>query len=283
MNKNVLTDPEVNLPLGARTQLDRLLAVNMVCQDDTMWGRLSLSYQIVGAEGPAAELQKYLVKMLKLSAQKPDCSLCCGRSLGVTLLGGIRPITSFPAQGLRNPSRFVTGHNAAGESVFVRSDHGEHHAVMLDGAGAQNILYSCASNPVQVNEDADLAYAAAHPPPLHLPRGAVVRMIDFAPGSESNMHRAVCLGIGTVCEGEVELSLGGSGESRVMRPGDVSINRGAMHRWRNISADKPARMLYVLLDVEPIVVNGKTLEFEMGRLMQEYSEYKEGEGDNKKV
>lgn len=193
------------------------------------------------------------------------------------------PITSFPAQGLRNPSRFVTGHNAAGESVFVRSDHGEHHAVMLDGAGAQNILYSCASNPVQVNEDADLAYAAAHQPPLHVPRGAVVRMIDFAPGSESNMHRAVCLGIGTVCEGEVELSLGGSGESRVMRPGDVSINRGAMHRWRNVSADKPARMLYVLLDVEPIVVNGKTLEFEMGRLMQEYSEYKEGEGDNKKV
>lgn len=51
-------------------ELDRLLAVNMVCQDDTMWGRLSLSYQIVGAEGPAAELQKYLVKMLKLSAQK---------------------------------------------------------------------------------------------------------------------------------------------------------------------------------------------------------------------
>lgn len=105
-------------------------------------------------------------------------------------------------------------------------------------------------------------------------------MIDFAPGTESNMHRALCVGIGTVCEGEVELSLD-SGEKRILRPGDVSINRGAMHRWRNTSGEKPARMLYVLLDVKPIIVNGKALEFDMGYLMKEYAEYSKGEGPNK--
>jgi len=102
-------------------------------------------------------------------------------------------------------------------------------------------------------------------------------MIDFAPGVESNLHRALCIGIGTVCEGEMELSLD-SGETRIMRPGDVSINRGAMHRWRNTSKDKPARMLYVLLDCLPIVVNGKTLEFDLGYLAGEYAEY-DGEKD----
>ena len=98
-------------------------------------------------------------------------------------------------------------------------------------------------------------------------------MIDFTPGAASGMHRALTLGIATVCEGEIELSLGG-GEARILRPGDVSINRGAMHRWRNTSDTKPARMLFVMLDVKPIIVNGKALEFDMGRLMDEYAKYK---------
>jgi len=97
----------------------------------------------------------------------------------------------------------------------------------------------------------------------------MVRMIDFAPGVESNMHRAICLGYGTVCEGEVEFSLD-SGEARIMRPGDVSVNRGAMHKWRNVSKDKPARMLWVLIDCKPVIVNGKALEFDMGILAKEY-------------
>lgn len=103
-------------------------------------------------------------------------------------------------------------------------------------------------------------------------------MIDFAPGTSSAMHRALTLGIGTVCEGEIELSLGG-GETRVLRPGDVSVNRGAQHRWRNMSDEKPARMLFIMLDVKPIIVNGRAVEFEMGRLMKEYAEYNEGQGD----
>lgn len=107
-------------------------------------------------------------------------------------------------------------------------------------------------------------------------------MIDFAPGCESTLHRALTLGIGTVCEGEIELSLGG-GETRILRPGDVSINRGAMHRWRNTSSESPARMLFIMLDVKPIIVNGKALEFDMGTLMDEYAKYKDGEGEKRKV
>ncbi|KAI1125347.1 hypothetical protein F5Y10DRAFT_268174 [Nemania abortiva] len=196
--------------------------------------------------------------------------------------------TEFPAPGLRNPIRYITGHNSRGDSVFLQTDHGDHRDIMLGGIGAQNIFYSSGSNPIDVNGNADLEFAkqkvGLRPfiiPSLHIPNGCVVRMIDFSPGGASDLHRALCLGIGTVCEGEVELTLG-SGEKRILRPGDVSINRGAMHKWRNVSSEKPARMLFTMLDVEPIVVNGKTLEFEMGELMDEYAEYAEGEGPNKK-
>ncbi|KAJ0143244.1 hypothetical protein CTA2_1298 [Colletotrichum tanaceti] len=61
----------------------------------------------------------------------------------------------------------------------------------------------------------------------------------------------------------------GSGEARILRPGDVFINRCAMRKWRNVSSEKPARILFVMLDVKPIIVNGKTLEFDVGDLTKE--------------
>lgn len=105
-------------------------------------------------------------------------------------------------------------------------------------------------------------------------------MIDFAPGTASDLHRSLSLVFGTCCEGEMEITLG-SGEKRIMRPGDVSINRAAMHMWRNTSDTKPARMLYFLLDVEPVIVKGKALQFDMGVLMDEYAKYTDGEGPDK--
>ncbi|KAH6656005.1 hypothetical protein BKA67DRAFT_515779 [Truncatella angustata] len=190
-------------------------------------------------------------------------------------------ITGFPAPGLRDPFRYVTGHDGSGNSIFVQTDHGDHRAIMVEGAAAQAIFYSTGENPVEVNGNTDMEFVKTRPS-LHIPNGCVVRMIDFAPGVESNLHRALCIGIGTVCEGEMELSLD-SGEKRIMHPGDVSVNRGAMHRWRNVSKDKPARMLYVLLDVKPIIVNGKALEFDLGYLEHEYADYEGAEDGTEKV
>ncbi|KAI0547919.1 hypothetical protein F4679DRAFT_552566 [Xylaria curta] len=181
------------------------------------------------------------------------------------------PCTEFPAPGLRVPNRYISGHNEKGESVFLRTDHGDHQTVMLGGAAAQNIFYSSESNPIELTDNADLEFIKNNPS-LHIPNGCVVRMIDFAPGVESEFHRSLCCVIGTVCEGELEFSLSG-GEKRIMRPGDVSVNRAAMHKWRNLSPDKPARILYVLLDVKPVIVNGKALEIDVGRLINEYAEY----------
>ena len=76
---------------------------------------------------------------------------------------------------------------------------------------------------------------------------------------------------GVVIEGEFELTLD-SGESKRMYPGDMSVNRGAMHKWRNCSPDKSGRMVFVLLDVQPLKVEGKLLEQDLGDLAGEYAE-----------
>lgn len=79
------------------------------------------------------------------------------------------------------------------------------------------------------------------------------------------------LDYGVVVEGEFELTLD-SGESRIMLPGDTSVNRGAMHKWRNVSPDKYGRMLFFLLDCKPLYVGGKLIQEDLGDLAPDYAD-----------
>ncbi|KAI1083640.1 hypothetical protein F5B20DRAFT_414497 [Whalleya microplaca] len=183
------------------------------------------------------------------------------------------PITKFPAEGLRTSRRFITSHNADGKGVFVVDDEGEHHRIMVQGAGVANIIYSTAENPVDMNNDKDLFYARDNEPGIHVSNGSVARLIDFAPGIESPIHRAMSIDYGVVIEGKFLLTLD-SGESRVMLPGDMSVNRGCMHKWKNLDEEKSGRMVFVLLDVTPYKVNGQVLEEYLGDLAGDYAHAK---------
>lgn len=61
-----------------------------------------------------------------------------------------------------------------------------------------------------------------------------------------------------VLKGAVELVLD-SGETKVMQQGDICIQRGTMHAWRNASQTEPARMMYVLTPCHPIDLEGAKL------------------------
>ncbi|KAG4221556.1 hypothetical protein PC116_g29968 [Phytophthora cactorum] len=95
--------------------------------------------------------------------------------------------------------------------------------------------------------------------------------MDFAPGLVSPMHRTVSLDFGVVLEGEFELVLD-SGETRILRQGDISVNRGGAHAWRNLTGNgtMPGRMLYVLVDSKPVITaNGE----ELGEYLAELAPY----------
>lgn len=74
-------------------------------------------------------------------------------------------------------------------------------------------------------------------------------------------------------EGVFELTLD-SEERRLMYPGDVSVNRATMHKWRNVSNDKSGRMLFVLLDCEPLYVGQNEVVQDLGTLASEYADLK---------
>ncbi|KFA45399.1 hypothetical protein S40293_09887 [Stachybotrys chartarum IBT 40293] len=178
----------------------------------------------------------------------------------------------FPAPGLRRTIRHITGHNDDGKAVFLSSDCGDHHRIIGEQQALGNILYSTFETPVDMNNNKDLEHAKEHEPPIHYQHGTVLRLIDFAPGLLSPMHRSVSLDYGVVLDGEFELILD-SGETRSMRQGDVSINRGGAHSWRNITSNgtMPGRMLYFLVDSKPIITaKGEALGEELAELAPYY-------------
>lgn len=140
-------------------------------------------------------------------------------------------------ESLRKIARLVTTHNAEGKAVFatVVGDRAELKSVDNDSA-LFGLQYCTEDFPVDMNDDKDIGVYqkySAEPPGLVISNGTVLRTVEMSPGLTSPMHRTVSLDYGIVLDGDVELILD-SGERRAMRAGDIAIQRGTMHAWRNM-------------------------------------------------
>ncbi|KZW03416.1 hypothetical protein EXIGLDRAFT_758775 [Exidia glandulosa HHB12029] len=90
------------------------------------------------------------------------------------------------------------------------------------------------------------------------PNGSVGRSHDFAPGFVVPMHRTYSLDYGVVMKGEITMILD-DGARVVLKEGDIVVQRGTIHEWRN-ETNEWGRMIFVCLPSEKIVVDGKTQE-----------------------
>jgi len=69
------------------------------------------------------------------------------------------PFTKFPGEGLPDIKRYITTHNAQGEGIFLPADNGAHQALMANGRGVQNIIYTTHGDAVELNDEVDIAFA----------------------------------------------------------------------------------------------------------------------------
>ncbi|KAK3723481.1 hypothetical protein LTR37_001733 [Vermiconidia calcicola] len=166
------------------------------------------------------------------------------------------------ANGLPAVCRFITKYNDKGTAEFAgnRDETINWH----DVGGIKNYAlgYTTTTSPVNIADDADISTFDQHlvrKPGMVIPGGAICRYVDFAPGVTSPMHRTISVDFGVVIEGQMESKLD-SGETRLMNRGDLMVMRAALHEWRNPSKTEWARMLFVLLDAEAPIVNGKTVD-----------------------
>jgi len=151
--------------------------------------------------------------------------------------------------------RVVTGHDAGGRAVF-RSDERFPLLPIPSGDADFALIWTTASVPVDNNDETDGRERDAA---LTLKGGSVIRVADLHPGTVSPMHRTSSIDYGIVISGQVELELD-DGAKTLLGPGDIVVQRGTMHLWRNPSATETCRVVWVLVEAAPYLHEGEPLE-----------------------
>ena len=176
--------------------------------------------------------------------------------------------------------RVVTGVDEAGRSVFLFDGEAPNtfRSPTVAGFGAAQV-WTTAPGPVS-NDGADDTAGAGVDIPMYPNLGGVVfRVADFPPdtaygtdgkdnlfddiggnaardgathsgGKHFWFHKTDSIDFAVVLEGEIWLLLD-EGE-RLLRAGDVVVQRGTAHSWSNRS-DRACRMAFVLLGALPVV------------------------------
>ncbi|KAJ7277497.1 hypothetical protein C8J57DRAFT_1309413, partial [Mycena rebaudengoi] len=86
--------------------------------------------------------------------------------------------------------------------------------------------------------------------------GISCRAVDILPpGGESPMDRTVTFDFVVVISGSVQLTLD-SGEERVMKQGDVILQKGTNHAWKNPHPTEWTRIYAVLTNSVPVSIAG---------------------------
>ncbi|KEF52226.1 uncharacterized protein A1O9_11853 [Exophiala aquamarina CBS 119918] len=160
----------------------------------------------------------------------------------------------------RIPKRVITGHDSEGKGIIHHVDEGVWAKIDNDIV-RYNAMWTTSTFPIDIKND-DALEKEKTVLSLSLPNGTVLRMVDRSPGSSSAMHRTQSLDYGVVIEGEMEMIMD-SGERITLQRGDVCIQRGTMHQWRN-NTDSWNRMLFVLIDALPVEVAGNVYKGETG-------------------
>ncbi|EOA91882.1 hypothetical protein ACJQWK_03069 [Exserohilum turcicum] len=162
-------------------------------------------------------------------------------------------------------NRYVTTHNEQGKAIFSHAFSDESEMKPNDDGIAFALSYTTKGFPVDMSDDKDLEVYDRYlkeAPGLVVSGGTVLRHVDIPPATVCTMHRTVSLDYGCVLEGEVELLLD-SGEKRLMKRGDVAIQRGTMHQWINHNKDEWCRMLFVLQECQPLKLAGEIVGEEL--------------------
>jgi hypothetical protein len=170
--------------------------------------------------------------------------------------------------------RVVTGHDAAGRSIFIIDAPSPHVFSRTKGSAIVHELWETARTPADNRGNKD-AIARGHrlPPPQG---GSAFRVIEYPPDSERlaaianeeklpndgsgraaatdrnnprhpGFHKTATIDYAIVLSGEIYAMMD-DGEV-LLKTGDVLIQRGTNHAWSN-RTDEPAVVAFVLIDAE---------------------------------
>ena len=161
---------------------------------------------------------------------------------------------------MKNPiRRVVTGHTKDGEAIFI-SDNNYDTITIPSGDAAMATIWTTATVPADCNDETDGRERNAG---TTLKGGSVIRIVDMLPNASSPMHRTNSIDYGIIISGTIELELENS-IFKTLTAGDIIVQRGTIHKWRNPSNEELCRIVFILTEAKPFELNGKPLEDYMG-------------------
>jgi quercetin dioxygenase-like cupin family protein len=147
---------------------------------------------------------------------------------------------------MRTPiRRVVTGHDKNGIAVFA-SDNQYETIVIPSGDAAMATIWTTTTVPADLNDETDGRERDAG---TTLKGGSVIRVVDMLPNASSPMHRTSSIDYGIIISGTIELELDNH-EYKKMGPGDIIVQRGTIHKWRNPSDTEVCRIVFVLTEAK---------------------------------
>jgi quercetin dioxygenase-like cupin family protein len=150
--------------------------------------------------------------------------------------------------------RVVTAHGEDGIARIIIDDrHMPRHVGRGDAEFV--LVWTTPTVPADNNDDTDGALRDAG---LTLHGGSVIRVVDIGPGEVSPMHRSNSIDYGILLSGELELELEGGAVTK-LTPGDIVVQRGTNHLWRNPSRTAWCRIAFILIEAAPVRIDGQDL------------------------
>ncbi|MGN6718504.1 MAG: cupin domain-containing protein [Candidatus Binatia bacterium] len=148
--------------------------------------------------------------------------------------------------------RVVTGHDDDGRAV-VKIDEISKNLVSARPGSTACVVWTTESFPVDNTGEADEGLRKTG---TTLSNGTVFRVVEFAPGVASRVHRTDSIDYAVVISGEIDMELDNSVVH--VKAGDVLVQRGTIHNWVN-RGNAPCVIAFVLIDAKPVEVGGKVL------------------------
>ncbi|TCD69409.1 hypothetical protein EIP91_007756 [Steccherinum ochraceum] len=179
---------------------------------------------------------------------------------------------STTSYSLPNIRRVVTGHTAEAEPTIILDESVQPKFWHPKSTNGVFDLYRTEQVPANNNEVKgewvdSIAHSLPGPAGLSTLNGATFRVFDYAPGSSVFPHRTESLDFGIIMQGSVVLDLE-NGESTILKQGDVIVQRGVLHSWKNPSPTEWTRIYWVVVGAKPVEVNGQVLGEDWSRRPQ---------------
>jgi len=166
--------------------------------------------------------------------------------------------------------RIITGHSPTGKAIVLRDEIQTPRYWAPGGINGIYDIHRTNEHPARIDSEIaedgsgewvdeiargeEKGFAG-----LKSKNGSMMRVYDYSPGYAVPMHRTISMDYGICMKGSVILTLD-DGKEVTMNEGDIVVQRGTVHAWRNASNTEWARLAFVVLDAIPAMVNGQPLE-----------------------